>query len=110
MIVAFEVVSIVGAMSVFCSVIIYLFGFLVYTEACLLDIESMFAEVNRLSRRKKVVFSPHKKCIPSFRKNCELMMLEYCKEAARLHARLNVYYTSLQFESPFFSYLIPLFP
>lgn len=57
------------------TVITLLFGFHIYTEACLLDIQSLFSQADCLSKSR----------------NCELALLDRCTQAVTLHGRLNRY-------------------
>lgn len=75
MMVVFQMALAMGMMQTWSSLVIFLFGLLNYTEACLLDIQSSLDQVDSLSGRK----------------NCETPMLEECREIVDLHARLNRY-------------------
>lgn len=73
--VLYETILTTCTMDVFCTTITLLVGFIIYTEACLLDIKTLFDQLDRLSKFK----------------NVELLMLQRCKEALDLHGRLNGY-------------------
>lgn len=77
--------------SVFCSMPILLLAFMIYSKACISDIESIFIRVDQLSRGKKSKPSkPNNSESPEY-KCTEFSMLEYCKEAIDLHGKLNRY-------------------
>lgn len=68
--------SVIGACSgsVVCIMICLLMGSMVYVKACLVDIKSIFvAHIDPLSKRK----------------DSELLLVEFCKEAIDLHERVN---------------------
>lgn len=69
-------------MHVFCVLFTLLYGFTIYTEACLADMKLLFDEVTRLSLRRKSK--------PSAAAD-EYEVLVLCKDAIGLHVRLNRY-------------------
>lgn len=104
MIVLLETLVTTCIMNVLCMIIIFLFGFVIYTEACLLDIRSLFDQVSRMSKQKTMDTSKRKKSKSQFNeycKNSEILMLERCKEAFELHGRLNrsVFLPSCSFDA-----------
>lgn len=60
-------------MSVFCIVFCLLIGVMIFEKACLLDIMSIFAQIDQLT-----------KC-----ENSETLQLQYIKGAVVLHERVN---------------------
>lgn len=63
-------------MYVICTLTCLFIGSMIYVEGCLLDIKSIFLQVDDLSKRK----------------NAKIVMQEYCKDAANLHERVNRYF------------------
>lgn len=75
MVVLYETAIITCTMSAFFTMITLLYGLQVYADACLLDIKTLFSQVDRHSKHH----------------HCGQAMLARCKEAADLHERLNRY-------------------
>lgn len=68
-----SIVGVCGVCVVF-TLTCLLIGSMIYVEACLLDIKSIFIDhIDPLSKRK----------------DSELLLLEFCKEAVDLHERVN---------------------
>lgn len=89
-VIMFEALVVTCVVSLISLVICLFLSSMIYVKACLLDVESIFLQVNRLS-----------KC-----ENSESLMIESCKEAADLHERINRYflhYTNLPHFSNSFS-------
>lgn len=82
--VLFQMIVLTFDLCIFSAMITLLVGLLIYTEACLLDIESLFDQVDRLSKHK----------------NTGQSMVERCKQAVDLHGRLNGYF--VKFKKPNF--------
>lgn len=82
----FQTISIMCIMHVFCVLFTLLYGFTIYTEACLADMKLLFDEVTRLSLRRK-----SKPSAAAAVHNCEYEVLVLCKDAIGLHVRLNRY-------------------
>lgn len=79
MIVVYEMVAITCSDCVVGTLFTLLYGLIQYTEACLFDIKSLFAQMDR----------PLKEEMSKSLRRKELRMLERCKEAVDLHGRLN---------------------
>lgn len=85
-----------SAMLLVSLVLTFLFGLVTYTDACLLDINSIFGQINRLSK-KQGANKPNGKIMQSTQREiCEKYMLGCCKEAVILHERLNRYFQYVQ--------------
>lgn len=87
-IVLFEAFASVYMSNAFCTVGALFLVSMTYAEACLLDIKSIYLQVNRLSGSKK----------------SESRMIECCKDAVDLHERVIRYFShSNDFLKIFFS-------
>lgn len=73
---------------VFATVPSYVFGVIMYTEAILKDIMSIFDQIDQLSKSKD--------------ESTELSMLEYFKETHILHIHLNKYAVVFHFQNGHF--------
>lgn len=91
-----EALAYIFGVFVFCTVPSLLTGFVIYLEAYILDIESIFVEVDRLSKRKSSKPVKLKNDETSDRKTpllskLELIMLESWKDAVNLHRKVIRY-------------------
>lgn len=78
-----------GIVSV-CAMPSVLIGFMISSEAILLDIKSIFVQLNRLSIQRNNAQRPERDNSTSIsRKNLNMKMIECCKEAIKLHQKFN---------------------
>lgn len=104
-IVLYEMVATSSAMLLVSLVLAFLFGLVSYTDACLLDINSIFGQMNRFST-KQGINKPKSKITQSTQREIrEKYMLECCKEVVILHERLNRYFQ--MFNHPFVILISP---
>lgn len=70
-----QMFAVICALTVIGMVVFLFIEFSMYTEACILDVKSIFVKIDGLAGGKK----------------SELQMIAYCKESVLLHERINRY-------------------
>lgn len=94
--VIFEAFGSACASFVFSTLPSLLSAFMLYSEAFILDIKSIYAQLDCLSKRRN---SPRTDCMPKTsinRENLNLVMLQRCREMVELHRKLIRYRGQIQ--------------
>lgn len=78
-------------MFAFCSIPCLLIGFMMFSKAFVVDFESVFVQIDRLTDRRSAPSTSTGNFGMLQTKNAEIKMLEHCKEVVDLHQKMNRY-------------------